>query len=168
MQRYTAVLVMFLRIYETLEARVSDVLTWTELGVALEWDQRRKLAALRRDIALLGTSAISDNNGQPASPTIISHADALGVLYVTEGATLGGQYIAPHIKQLLHTEAVNFFDAYGPQRALRWQQYRKILRQYTATNADVVPRIQQAAVETFDVFLDAYRRDFISPPAVTT
>lgn len=167
MKRYIAVLQMFLPVYESLELQIGEVLDRTELGDSLEWAQRRKLATLRHDLAALDASPISSGQSQPISPPLSSQADALGALYVTEGATLGGQYIAPHIKQVLGTEAVTFFEGYSSQRAMRWQQYRRILREYANVNIDAVPRIEQVAVETFDAFLNAYRRTFVDSPPVT-
>lgn len=88
-------------------------------------------------------------------PDIASEADSLGALYVTEGSTLGGRHITRMISRQLNLppdKGFTFFNAYGDQTDLMWQQFKILLNQHR--NADEQSSMMESATNTFLKFND--------------
>ncbi len=61
----------------------------------------------------------------------MSEAGFLGAMYVMEGSTLGGQYIARHVEQTLGLQPGKgdaYFIGYGEHTSERWRVFQGILR----------------------------------------
>lgn len=88
---------------------------------------RRKTALLEKDLELLGMDHTAI--GQIplcAMATDLSAAQAMGMLYVIEGSTLGGAVIARHIQKTLGIDAGNgaaYFQPYGQQAGSYWKAF---------------------------------------------
>jgi heme oxygenase len=86
-------------------------------------------------------------------PEISSRAASLGALYVTEGSTLGGQIICKMISKQLNLstdKGFSFFNAYGDQTKLMWEEFKTILdKPGTAEERD---QTMASAVHTFEKF----------------
>ncbi len=93
--------------------------------------ERSKLPMLRADIAAM--------HGQQG-PTHATHApvigwtdisSALGSMYVIEGSTLGGQIIAPRLREKLklaqNSGGTEYFQSYGPMVTRRWREFVSVL-----------------------------------------
>jgi heme oxygenase len=79
----------------------------------------------------------------------------LGALYVTEGATLGGAVIAPHLRSTLAAPVpLAFFEAYADQVGTRWAEFRRVTRS-TLTDHDEIDRAVTAARAVFEQFAEA-------------
>ena len=82
----------------------------------------RRLRALADDLAVLGTAPLQES---PPPLALANRAEAIGALYVIEGASLGGRVIARHITDSLDLapgEGASFYgglsaDAARPRRA---------------------------------------------------
>lgn len=84
-----------------------------------------------------------------------SRAELLGVCYVLEGSTLGGQVIARHACEALGLEAGycdRYFRSYGAEVGTRWRAFREELLRHSSAEND--PRIVRAAQETFEKLTD--------------
>jgi heme oxygenase len=58
----------------------------------------------------------------------------LGLLYVTEGSVLGGQYILKHVKKTLGEDAPgSFLNVYGERTGSTWKDFLEALNQYAGT-----------------------------------
>jgi heme oxygenase len=76
-------------------------------------------------------------------------------MYVMEGSTLGGRFIAPHVAKLFHLQNGRgnaYFDGYGPRTGSMWNAFR-------VTASAAVPHEQvdvaiDAAIATFDSLYD--------------
>ena len=86
----------------------------------------------------------------PAVPAISCEAEALGAMYVTEGATLGGGIIAAMISRQLRIEGKEgfyFFRCYGEHTTTMWDNFKERL------NAPAAPAQQdqtlRTAIDTF-------------------
>jgi heme oxygenase len=110
---------------------------------------RRKLHLIERDLEVLGV-------GKPpaaaasALPALCDHADAMGSLYVLEGATLGGQIVAEHVERrlgLVRGEGSAYFRSYGKRVAERWRAFQSLLLAISSPATD--DAIVAAAVATF-------------------
>lgn len=90
----------------------------------LDYAGRRKSAILARDLADLGVEP--EGVGVQLPP--MSRGEALGVLYVLEGSTLGGRVIAREMMAAGQpTTGLSFFDAYGAATGARWRAFTAVL-----------------------------------------
>lgn len=113
-----------------------------------EFDRRRKLPALARDLRHLGADpAVPLCADLPPTDSV---GAVLGAMYVVEGSTLGGQHIARHLGRTLGVRpgaGCDFFAGYGEATGAMWQQFRAWLAAHGAgREADVLA----AAAATFD------------------
>ncbi len=95
----------------------------------IELGKRQKLAALEADMQASGMDC-SDNGNIPVEyPALDSEAEALGVLYVLEGATLGGQLI---IRQLKKNDSFSqlplaYYNVYAEHTGIMWKQFLGVM-----------------------------------------
>ena len=81
----------------------------------------------------------------------------LGRMYVMEGSTLGGQYIARHVEETLGIrpgEGNSYFRGYGDATGERWREFREVLKALPDTETDTVIA---SAREMFAIFGEAMR-----------
>lgn len=117
--------------------------------------ERRKLPALRRDLQALGLS-IAQIDALPRCaelPVLETTAQLLGIMYVMEGATLGGQVLRRMIAERLSIQADNggeFLDVYGRNTGRLWKAFLEQLAafDYPDHNQQTV----DAACATFGCF----------------
>ena len=86
-----------------------------------------------------------------ALPPAQTRTEILGVAYVLEGATLGGQFISRHLEQTLGFsggQGYRFFRSYGPEVGPRWQAFRAELARASSPETDDI--IVAAAQSGFD------------------
>ena len=125
---------------------------------------RRKLHLLRADLLACGRSADSLDR-LPVVPDDAlpwnDAAGALGVLYVVEGSTLGGQHVAKRIKESLHLtpeHGLAYFSSYGPDVGVRWRETKRLL--------DSAPTVQDGVIHSANAaftFLGQWLTDSPSP-----
>lgn len=151
---YLALLSALWGLYAPLESQLAS-LRWDGLGI--DFDQRAKTPWLHADLTMLGLST-SDIAALPRAldlPSIQCPADGFGVLYVLEGASLGGQIILRQIKSrlgLTEHAGARFFASYGAEVGEYWRRFVAAMAAYGETE----PRakaIERAALATFDCFL---------------
>ena len=94
---------------------------------------RRKLPLLDTDLRACGRSA-ADIAALPAVPDnalpFTDRVAALGILYVVEGSTLGGQYVAKNIRDrlgLTPDHGIAYFSSYGADVGRRWRETKGLL-----------------------------------------
>lgn len=87
-------------------------------------------------------------------PVINNYQQAAGAMYVLEGSTLGGQYIAqmlsakPALKE--HHDAISFFSGYEQENLAMWNVFKQHLQANIAKEADINIAVQ-SAIETFSL-----------------
>ncbi|MFK0312536.1 biliverdin-producing heme oxygenase [Pseudomonas sp. NPDC090233] len=117
---------------------------------------RAKTPALTLDLQALQLSA-ADIDALPlcqALPTIRNEACALGVMYVLEGSTLGGQVLKRAMAERFGmgpATGTGFFDVYGALTGNYWRDFLDRLGQASTAPAAQAATVQ-AAVETFQCF----------------
>ena len=128
---YADLLERMLGFYRPVEERAAP---YAAALPGLDWPGRCKVPLLLADL-----DAVGRGPGAPEAvaelPAIGSADDALGVLYVLEGATLGGTLIARQARMRLGiTPATGgaFFTAYGSATAARWRAFAATLETATA------------------------------------
>lgn len=148
---YRSVLEQFYGFYAPLEGALAGV---AGLGLALnDLVARQKTGLLACDLGALGMlpSAITLLPRCRELPAMAEIAQALGCLYVIEGATLGGQIISRQISvelQLTPNQGAAFFTSYGTETGSMWRRFGTQLSAY-ATTPERETMIVDAALETF-------------------
>ena len=120
------------------------------------FDERRKAALLAADLAALTgerrpVGCVPQADVRYDLPRLHNIGDAFGSMYVMEGSTLGGRFIAPHVASRLDLApglGMAYFDGYGARTGSMWNAFRE-------TAAACVPEIQyddavKAAIATFE------------------
>jgi heme oxygenase len=146
---YRALLRRFLGYYEPLERRIEGAANWPALG--FDWQRRRKAPLLERDLSSAGDSPefVSSLPRCTDLPNVRGLPQALGCLYVLEGATLGGQVVTRYLTEVPRLENVtwfSFFSSYGDKVGPMWREFGEFLL-VQAKGADEA--IVVAACETF-------------------
>ncbi len=116
---------------------------------------------LRNDLQTVGSVWNEDDNLPVAAPEIGDLSDFVGISYVLEGMTLGGQGLCKQIERQ-HPEwagqATHFFRSYGSNTMIRWGQWQ------AWANEQAVD-VQQTAVmasKTFDYFVQVWSSEVTS------
>lgn len=120
------------------------------------FDARRKAQLLAADlVALTGetqrSASVQHADSHDDLPRMHNIGGAFGSMYVMEGSTLGGRFIAPHVAELLDLvpgQGNAYFEGYGPRTGSMWNAFREIA-------AASVPESQyddavKAAIATFE------------------
>lgn len=122
---------------------------------------RPKLPALERDLAALG--------GEPATvpvvavPIIATEGQALGGLYVLEGATLGGRVISARLRGHLGAAAQRLSFAFlgndgDPSPAEHWRHFGRALDAEVSERGHDPERVLSAALAVFAFVHQALER----------
>ncbi|MFJ3487905.1 biliverdin-producing heme oxygenase [Pseudomonas sp. NPDC090202] len=119
--------------------------------------ERQKIPALLKDLHALGLDA-----GQIGAlplcrqlPSTVTEAQRLGVMYVMEGATLGGQVLRRLVQDKLGIAADSggeFLDVYGRDTARLWKAFLARLSDFD--DHDQHGETVEAACATFGCFED--------------
>jgi len=118
------------------------------LPLQFNFDERRKLPLLERDLTALGTAP--DRVQPPAAPLPLQGANfhfLLGYLYVLEDSTLAGQalirFIVKHLG-LVPDWGAAYFYGYGPLTAGRWRNLQSLLARFEDTGREADLMVQGA------------------------
>ncbi|MES2704927.1 MAG: biliverdin-producing heme oxygenase [Bacteroidota bacterium] len=129
--RYLEIMYPVIRSVERFVFRaVSDVLP--------DLSQRAKLHLLKADLDVLGGTA--ETATVPGFDAAMSHAYAMGIMYVIEGSTLGGRVILKSVQPALafgDLRGCNYFAGYGAATGPLWKGFLMQLMVYASKhNAD--------------------------------
>ncbi len=150
---YIAVLEKKYTYYMALEPIIAPYLK----NIGFDYEPRKKAHLAYQDLLGLGRQDTAIRNLPTCSnhylPSITCAAQAIGVLYVLEGSTLGGQMIARHLKQVLPTDLhahTCFFAGYPKEEVGKmWQEFQKFLVHYAQNHTTEEKFIVSSANETF-------------------
>jgi len=148
LDRYRRIVERFYGFYQPWETAVKPIVAEYLPGFA---EPRVKLPKLLEDLAFLG-SGPSQLPVCAELPACQAWPDVLGGLYVTEGATLGGQIISRQLGQMLGLSArrgAAFFSSYGLQVGTMWRSFCGTLQANTPAEKE-------------DLVIDAARQTFVS------
>ena len=150
---YTDLLQKLFGFYKPLEERIAALPAWHNLPVDLE--RRQKAPLLAKDLLWLKVTQpqLSQLTWCERLPEVKSITEALGCLYVLEGATLGGQIISRHLKKNLALDGDRgcaFFCSYGDEVGLMWESFREALSSHCAKYGRTEEeQLVKSACETF-------------------
>jgi heme oxygenase len=117
--------------------------------------ERQKVPALVKDLRALGLSDAQIDALPMCTdlPPLNGEADLLGVMYVMEGATLGGQVLRRIIADRLAIDADSggeFLDVYGRDTGRLWKAFLNRLADFD--HPDDNPQVVESACATFALF----------------
>lgn len=145
---YVSYLLAMRSVIDTTEQHVFPLAT----TIVEDSSERYKMHLIDQDLKALGVAGppTSIPVFKDLSEKINNEATALGFLYVTEGSTLGGLYIA---KQWKGKEGINdalsFFSVYGKETAKRWHSFVDYLTAFAITE-ERLSDICKGAVYAFE------------------
>jgi len=162
LERYRALLMRFHGIFSTLEPRLAAVRGLEDLDLDLDLARCCRTAWLSEDLEALGmTHSILDVE-QSTHPYLVTDvSQALGCLYVIEGAGLGGQVIVPCVQRqlgLTPNHGCRFFAGHGPATIDRWQRLRAKANDH-ARRTNSHARTVQSAVDLFETFVNWFSEE---------
>jgi heme oxygenase len=111
-----------------------------------------RIAAIPGLAAYLGLSAQTQGSDEQHGPFV---ACFLGAMYVMEGSTLGGQYIADHVEKSLGLQPGSgnaYFRGYGLRTGAMWKQFQA---QLTELPDETGTYLIQAAKGMFRLFRES-------------
>ena len=163
LERYRVLLMRFHGIFSVLEPQLAAVRGLDELDLDLDLARCCRTAWLSEDLEALGVTHSRilevDQSTHPYLVTDVS--EALGCLYVIEGAGLGGQVIVPCVQRqlgLTPNHGCRFFAGHGPATIDRWKRLRAKADDY-ARRTNTHTRIVESAVELFETFVNWFSED---------
>ncbi len=147
--QYVSLLETLWGFYNPLEAALSR-LDWPH---NVDFAARRKASWLFDDLIDLGRTPREIQKLPQCSlmPAFDSAVSGLGVLYVLEGATLGGQLIVRQIGPALGlrgSSGLSFFSSYGVAVSEMWRNYIAVLEQ-AGHCPNACAEIERTALDTF-------------------
>ena len=153
-ESYRALLARLWGLYAPLESALARI-DWQ--GVEVDFPERLKLGWLEADLVFLGLdlAVIAQLPRASTLPRLTDRLGAMGMLYVMEGASLGGQIISRRLTADLGVTADRggrFFSSYGRQVGQRWRDYLLALERF-ADDPAASARIEDSALATFESFL---------------
>ena len=150
---YGHLLQKFLGLYATLETRI--VTTPTLAHWLPDLGQRIRAPLLVADLSALGMSHNQFEVCHQFMP-VSTPAEAFGCLYVLEGSTLGGQFIARQVEASLGLTSQHgcmFFSGNGRDTGKMWKSFGESLNAFAAENPGSTQTVVASAIATFTMFL---------------
>lgn len=147
---YIKVLHLFYSFFAALEVLVSKHL---DLYFLPDYAQRRKTKALANDLKFFGIIPLPALADKIFLPEIKNHLQALGVLYVMEGSTLGGKIISKMMSRqsgISGMYGLSFFNGYEDQTERMWLTFKQAIDQHIIQDEKAI--VIQSANDTFIKF----------------
>ncbi len=146
---YAAYLEQILHVHRALEDRLATLRGDVRVA-AVATDCRFRAGLIAEDLGVLGGRGM-EMSATPGTARLIGRIDAagvpelLGMLYVLEGSTNGGRFIARAVGKSLGLGPVaglRYLDPYGDEQQVRWGAFKEDFR-----GAAFTPDEQSLAVE---------------------
>ncbi|MDO5510556.1 MAG: biliverdin-producing heme oxygenase [Weeksellaceae bacterium] len=155
-QQFGHILQTHFVVHQHIEPKIKAMFSG-ELQERLKWDARAKTPLLQQEL-------IENQLSQPDPidfETHINNTDqALGAMYVLEGATLGGQIIQRSLRMNSNFAENKFpyYNIYGGDTGQKWKEFLGILEENTQIPKDVLNGAEQVYsiyLKATDVFVEA-------------
>ncbi|HYF04292.1 MAG TPA: biliverdin-producing heme oxygenase, partial [Patescibacteria group bacterium] len=117
-----------------------------------EFHSRRKTQLLLKDISELGIKNLPLKKF--SAPPFTNRAEALGAMYVLEGATLGSAIIYRQLlknREISSKSSFHYYKGYGHETGTRWKVFLRILELEIQSESDKHNAVS-GAVKTFQAF----------------
>jgi heme oxygenase len=152
LEHYQKVLLAYSQLYQALEAEIDDFVSQNPLD--FDYHSRRKFPAIQQDLNYFNNLP-QLTTAELNSPTINSMGQLIGLLYVIEGSTLGGQHIARGLEKhlgLTQSAGAKFFYGYGEQTQSLWQDFIAFAESLV-TDPEQINLATTTACQTFELFI---------------
>ncbi|MBP2001351.1 heme oxygenase [Paenibacillus shirakamiensis] len=152
MDLYREYLEKFYGFVQPIEDQFASWSAWNEFG--FNYEVTRKTPLLHQDLIALGRTE-EEIQALPICdelPDMSTFSKVIGVMYVLEGSTLGGQMITKLLKQYLPVDAEingHYFNSYGAQTRAQWTEFRELLLKVADVEAKIEDEIVVSATNTF-------------------
>lgn len=146
---YCRLLRAHLGLHLQLQCHIAELADNRPAGDLLDWPDCHRIAALHRDLEVLGESYVSTS---PVTPTTVTRAFSIGLLYVCEGSCLGNQQLMTAMstsESFRSWEASAFFASCNQGFGLRW---RTVLGLIETTTEVQYEELEDGALFGFDAF----------------
>lgn len=160
---YKHLLQAYLPLYERLESIISRALA--DYLPEFDYSQRFKTAWLHQDLLVMTCelrNSVEIESYRPCEPSNAS--ELIGLLYVLEGSTLGGQVISRLISQRFSIGAetgLRFFCGYGLQTQALWEEFISLASNRIGEDREAINCASQYACQIFSeigAYLSSYHR----------
>lgn len=149
-QDYIKILSGFYQVYQPIETTLDEYLE--PHALAFNYQQRRKCPSLLDDLHTLNARIPETEIRFDLQQT----GQIIGVLYVLEGSSLGGQVITRALQQQHPELPVAFFNGYGSLTGGYWQTFLTFAEAFCPYGDR--PIAAQAAIQVFDALLAHFDR----------
>jgi heme oxygenase len=151
---FSAYLGQLYHVHRTLETALEKGRGTHPAIAAVATDNRMRVPDLDRDLAFHGVDRADIGAGEAANrfqsqieetaasnPTVL-----LGALYVLEGSTNGGRFLARSLRKSwdLDGDGLSYFDPYGDEQPQRWAAFKRDMDQASFENTDEEAIIEMA------------------------
>lgn len=153
---------ILLRAYFFLYSSIEEVIGTFLLSNNLDFDyaERIKLPKLIKDLCYFQQDYLKCDLSDISRLTIANidnSSDLVGLLYVIEGSTLGGQIISRALSDfhgMSEESGACFFNGYGEQSLMRWESFLQFFDSVIQDN-DNFQNAKDTACRTFQTFQSA-------------
>jgi heme oxygenase len=165
---YAAILLRFRVVYTVLEDALAQVDGWP---AGFDVEPRRWSPRLERDLGwldergVLGPQSFDFVAMAPMTAPVPTVPSAMGILYVLEGASLGGQLIARRLGPRLGvtaTAGASFFAGGGDATGRRWREFGATVDRWGAKH----PREWRDVIASARATFDTIAAPFATSPVV--
>ncbi len=133
-------------LHVTAEAQLAP---WVAGISDLDFARRRREPLILAALAELRAAPPAGN--APHFPALRSVAEALGLLYVLEGSSLGGRLILRHLARLgIDLAGLRFLDPYGAAAGERWTGFISVLEREAGRHALGIGQVVSGGIKGFD------------------
>ena len=142
---YIRILKIFYGYFAPVEQQIRRFVTNEHLA---DLHERRNVMRIKQDLQTLGYD--QEILLSEVLPPIENHCHAAGAMYVQEGSTLGGRYIARMISARIvdTTDALTFFQGYNEKTDEKWNSFKDFINE-TFTNEWEAIQVVEGAKRTF-------------------
>jgi heme oxygenase len=112
---------------------------------------RYKSGKIIEDLSFTGLSDVQIDALPVCQFEFSSPAEALGIMYVIEGSTLGGRILYKHVHETLglsFEKGAAYFWGYGAQTGILWKSFISAFSQFAVENNNSTEMIE-SAIKTF-------------------
>jgi len=116
-------------------------------------EKRYKSGKIIEDLSFTGYSDLKIDELPYYQYKFSTVAEALGIMYVLEGSSLGGRILYKHINEFLGLDLANgaaYFWGYGQETGPMWKSFISEVARYAAENGEG-QQIIDSAVKTFTI-----------------
>jgi heme oxygenase len=133
LEKYKLVLAVNFHIYRAIETAIEAGLANADLTAPFSYTERRKLPWLSEDLRYFAIDPEASLY-RPRRPAVLpvpnGPGEVIGLLYVVEGATKGGQVVSRELIAnfgMTASSGARFFNAYGDasETARRWREFEE-------------------------------------------